>query len=184
MLDVLERQTTELPLDTATKRERIEAELRVGSDRSDREIARIVGCDHKTVGAARERLGIISPLGNSIAPSEVQSSEVDAAAKGKISAVVQGAVDQVRGITARVREERQMTAAEKDQKNGEETLIVPQREITIQHDYEMGEWIIKQKNWPDDEGVIIVNDESITLFLEALTKRLGIASIRGSDARA
>jgi hypothetical protein len=210
MLDILNRPTTELPLDTTTKRERIKAELCAGSDRSDREIARIVGVDHKTVGSWREKLGIASQLGNSPptptgyrhmliegckdfdkkfppGPSEVRTAEeaVDnAIAEGKISAVVQGAVDQVRGMTERIREERQMTASEKDQKNGEETLIVPQREITMQHDDEMGEWIIKQKNWPDDDGVIIINDESIAQFLEALTNRLGTASIRGSDARA
>jgi hypothetical protein len=65
MSEVLER-TTELPLDTAAKRVLIESELRRDAGRSDREIARIVGVDHKTVGAARERLGIVSPsLGNS-----------------------------------------------------------------------------------------------------------------------
>jgi len=52
-------------LDTAAKRTLIEAELRKDPSRADREIARIVGCDHKTVGSARERLGIASPLGNS-----------------------------------------------------------------------------------------------------------------------
>jgi hypothetical protein len=70
MLDTIERTTeTELPLDTAAKRALIETELRKDAGRSDREIARIVGCDHKTVGSARERLGIASPLGNS-APSQ------------------------------------------------------------------------------------------------------------------
>lgn len=50
-------------LSTAEKRNRIDAELRNDPKRSDREIGRIVGVDHKTVGAARERLGI-SPVGN------------------------------------------------------------------------------------------------------------------------
>jgi hypothetical protein len=52
-------------LDTAGKRALIDAELRKDAGRSDREIARIVGCDHKTVGSTRERLGIATPLGNS-----------------------------------------------------------------------------------------------------------------------
>lgn len=69
MLDTID-STTELPLDTSTagKRERIEQELRANPQRSDREIARVVGCDHKTVGAARERMGIATPLGNSPQP--------------------------------------------------------------------------------------------------------------------
>jgi hypothetical protein len=67
MLDTVEN---ELPLDTAAKRALIESELRENPQRSDRAIAQAVGhgvC-HKTVGAARERLGIASPLGNSAAP--------------------------------------------------------------------------------------------------------------------
>lgn len=51
-------------LSTTEKRNRIDVELRTDPNRSDREIARVIGCDHKTVGAARERLGIASPLGN------------------------------------------------------------------------------------------------------------------------
>jgi hypothetical protein len=64
MSEVLEH-STELPLDTAAKRALIESELRKAAGRSDREIARVVGCDHKTVGSARERLGLAFPLGNS-----------------------------------------------------------------------------------------------------------------------
>ena len=58
-------------LDTAGKRALIEQELRIDPNRSDREIARVVGhgVDHKTVGAARERMGIASPLGNSPLPA-------------------------------------------------------------------------------------------------------------------
>lgn len=71
MLDTIDRNettVTELPLDAATKRALIEAEIRKDASRSDREIARVVGCDHKTVGTARERLGIATPLAGSISP--------------------------------------------------------------------------------------------------------------------
>jgi hypothetical protein len=70
MLDTIERTetTTELPLDTAAKHALIETEMRKDGGRSDREIARLIGCDHKTVGAARERLGIALPLVGSNSP--------------------------------------------------------------------------------------------------------------------
>jgi hypothetical protein len=68
MLDTVEKTTTELPLDAAAKRALIETELGKDAGRSDREIARTIGCDHKTVGAARERLGLASPLGNLAEP--------------------------------------------------------------------------------------------------------------------
>jgi hypothetical protein len=64
MSEVLEH-TIETTLDTAAKRALIESELRKDPNRSDREIARIVGADHKTVGSRRAKLGIASPLGNS-----------------------------------------------------------------------------------------------------------------------
>jgi hypothetical protein len=68
MSEVLELTAEEPKLDTASKRALIESELRENPQRSDRDIARVVGCDHKTVGAARERLGIATPLGNSPQP--------------------------------------------------------------------------------------------------------------------
>jgi hypothetical protein len=66
MSEVLELNN-ELPLDTAAKRALIESELRKDPNRSDHKIAEAVGhrIDHKTVGAARKRLGIAYPLGNS-----------------------------------------------------------------------------------------------------------------------
>jgi hypothetical protein len=230
MLDTIERTNTtaELPLDTAAKRALIESELRKDSSRSDREIARIVGCDHKTVGTARERLGIDSPLGNSAAPTPTQFRSMlieagkdfdakhpqptveeavdNALASGKISYAtagrggdvdpdgreaalgrdlanskhphVQAAVDQCKGAVQRMREERQAEASKEDEANGEQTMVRSQREVTIQFDDSTGEWIIKQKNWPDDDDAIYINEEHVQVFLDALCDRLGIASIR------
>jgi hypothetical protein len=56
-----------------TKRELIDDALQTNANRSDREIAREIGVDHKTVGAARARLGLPSPLGNSPPVSPVAS---------------------------------------------------------------------------------------------------------------
>lgn len=56
-------------LDTAAKRAAIEAELRTDAGRSDREIGRAVGVDHKTVSARRRAMGIADPLGN-LSPTE------------------------------------------------------------------------------------------------------------------
>jgi len=49
----------------------IETELRKDASRSDREIARAVGCDHKTVAARRREMGIATPLGNPSAAGDV-----------------------------------------------------------------------------------------------------------------
>jgi hypothetical protein len=67
MLDLQDKPEAEAPLlvSLPSRRELIEDALRTDPQRSDRQIAREVGCDHKTVGSARIRLGIASPLGNS-----------------------------------------------------------------------------------------------------------------------
>jgi hypothetical protein len=64
-----------------SKRARIEAELRTNSQRSDREIARVLGdgiC-HKTVGTARTRLGIAFTVGNSPAAPATLEAKTDQA---------------------------------------------------------------------------------------------------------
>jgi hypothetical protein len=204
MSEVLEH-TIELPLDTAAKRALIESELRKDPTRSDREIARVVGADHKTVGSRRAKLGIASPLGNlqptptehrhmliegckdfdklyPHGPSDVQSAEeaVDnAIAKGMVSLapehekIVEAAVDQCRGAILRKREERKAEIDAEGDKNQEMTLLPPRQEVTIQHDIERGEWIIRQRRWPDEDGVIIIGDEDIHPFVDILTDHLG-----------
>jgi hypothetical protein len=192
-------------LDTAAKRALIEKELRNAASRSDREIARIVGCDHKTVAARRREMGIADPLGNSpptptdrrnmlIAgaedfnklyppgPSEpaTAAEQVDEAiAKGAVSLapehqkMVDAAFDQCRGIRLRNREERQEQADSEGEKNKERCILLPRKEVTIQHDDDMGEWIIRQRNWPDEDGVVTINDEDIHRFVDILTDHLG-----------
>jgi hypothetical protein len=224
MLDLLDKAETETTIGIAAKRALIEAELQKNPQRSDRKIAEAVGhgiC-HKTVGAARERLGIASPLGNSPqppTPTEHRQMLINAGkdfdakhppesaeevvdrmiAEGKLghatagrggmgdavaelpNLTVQAAVDQCHGHIQRIREERQAKAAEEDEANGEQTMVRSQREVTIQFDDSTGEWVIKQKNWPDDDGAIYINEEHMQAFLDALCDRLGIASIRGSN---
>jgi len=51
-----------------TKSERIELELKADPTRSDREIARICGVDHKTVAARRAKIPQSGEMGNSNSP--------------------------------------------------------------------------------------------------------------------
>ena len=129
--------------------------------------------------AGAEDLNKLYPPG----PAEATTAEEqvdDAISKGVVNqAVVDAAVDQCRGHIDRIREERQAKAAEQDEANGEQTMVRPQSEITIQFRDDVGEWVIKQKNWPDDDGVIWINEEHMQVFLDALCDRLGIASVRG-----
>ena len=80
MLDVLSKPET--------KAEQVERELFANPERSNREIGRVVGCDHKTVGAARERLG--SALARIVAPPiSPENAEFDPFAPGCAELVVE-----------------------------------------------------------------------------------------------
>jgi hypothetical protein len=198
MSEVLEH-TIELPLDTAAKRALIESELQKDAGRSDREIARIIGCDHKTVSARRREMGLAPPLGNSPASSSAEESVDNAIeiADGKVGAsaaddmvnvefplgnvrmrrdqavAVQAAMDQCAGIRLRDRTARLQEADAVGEKNQECTILPRRHEVTIQHDPERGEWILKQRNWPDDDSLITISDEDINEFVDILTNHLG-----------
>jgi hypothetical protein len=73
MLDAIERPAGELQFEQQpSKRELVEAALRADPRKSDRAIAKPLNVDHKTVGAARMRLGLVnSPVGNAAASPSV-----------------------------------------------------------------------------------------------------------------
>jgi hypothetical protein len=56
------------------------------------------------------------------------------------------------------------------------SLLLKQSEITIAHDETLGEWIIRQKNWPDDDDEIRIIDERMSGFIDNLTREIGIPS--------
>jgi hypothetical protein len=60
----------------------------------------------------------------------------------------------------------------------EKSLVLSQNEITIEHDDQTGEWVIRQKNWPDDDAQIYINDEAVHDFVDRLTDYLGYGSAR------
>ncbi|HEY8336709.1 MAG TPA: hypothetical protein VIQ05_23195 [Tardiphaga sp.] len=175
MLDLLNKpeNDTDNATSTAAKRERIEAELRADASRSDRKIAEVVGCDHKTVGAARARLG------NSISPDEPIAGSTPKFPP-HIDKIVETAVDQITGAKIRDRNAREAAVDEAGERNQELCLLPPRKEVTIQHDDDRGEWVFRQRNWPDEDGVISISDEDIHPFIDILTDHLGYGRICGS----
>jgi hypothetical protein len=169
-----------------TKREAVESELRNDAGRSDREIARVVGCDHKTVAARRREMGIASPMGNSTpSPDEFRSMLVNGIndfddkcppesaeetvdrmiADGKISHATAGSGGEGTSHASRV---VQATP-------GVTVLCAQQDEIEIAFNKD-GDAILTQKSWPDEDAVIIISRENIDVFIDRLTDALGIPS--------
>jgi hypothetical protein len=159
-------------LSNEAKRGLIAAELAKDPTRPNRAIAKAVGngiC-HKTVAAARAE---ISP-----ALVEVVLQKGTVSLGPELAMVVQNATDQCSGAMMRNRKAREAEANAIGETNNEMTLLMARKEVTIQHDKERGEWIIRQRNWPDEDGVIYIGDQDIHEFIDILTDHLGYGGPR------
>jgi hypothetical protein len=171
MLDTIENPAgAELELgQQQSKRARIEAELRTNSQRSYREIARVLGdgiC-HKTVGTARVRLGIASPLANSPTVSPVNSPDADIS--------LAGATDKAMAMIANLTKPAPPVVPEWDPFDDAEALVVPPQPAIAVYQNQMGTITIRQPS--DEYGE---DDELIVVRVEHAEKL--IASIRRAAA--
>jgi hypothetical protein len=53
----------------------------------------------------------------------------------------------------------------------EESIVLREQRATAVYRNRMGELIIRQQGWPDDDSFIYVTPENVTAFLEATAKR-------------
>lgn len=173
MLDVVEN--TEARLDRAERRALIQQEIRANPDRSDRDIARGIGCDHKTVGSVRAEMGKICPENS---PTERTTAQLLADSMPHIDTEGEAFKDSLARIeeSAKRADARQALGMDADDEE-EQTLVSPRREITVQFLQEPGRWVLRQKNWPDEDSEIWINEEDVHDFLEALCDRLGVAAV-------
>ncbi|MGY8705114.1 hypothetical protein RAD16_05145 [Bradyrhizobium sp. 18BD] len=162
MTDILD---LEPKLDTATKRERIEIELRVDPQRSNRAIAELVGCDHKTVGSVRAKF---SPP-NSPIPEDTPTN--------RRAMLIAAAQDFDRTMTPETAEEAVDNAVaagkislapqtEPEDYNGE-PLFRRQGEIYV-HMNKFGELVLLEKNWPEDDHWICITRQNVPLLIERI----------------
>ena len=187
MSEVLEH-TIELPLDTAAKRALIESELRKEAGRSDREIARIVGCDHKTVGAARERLGIASPLGNSPpTPTERRNMLINACEAFDAKTppeTAENVVDRMiaegklgDAVAARPAAAVKAVVAEPDENYSlpeSEDLVLPSQPAVAVYTNRYGQIVIRQEamGYQDDDHFVYICPQHLDTLIVRLRKFL------------
>jgi hypothetical protein len=148
MLEILTSE--EMSTGTAAKRTAIDAELRNDPNRSDREIARIVGCDHKTVGARRADMRSISPPSSPNAPS----------------LVIDAAPSIARGLVSLPSEE-ELQERYDPFAPGSEDLVIPHQPAIAVYENTSGAVVIRQAG-DNDDVVILVRPEQV----DRLAKRL------------
>jgi len=159
MLDVTDKSAPELQLDdpsTLTKRELIEQALAEDPSRSDRQIAREIGVDHKTVGAARARIS--PPLGNGLG-NAVGILDAEIAANAVAEALTRS------GFKPPAEPEDDVFAP------GSEVLVIPHQPAIAVYENTSGAVVIRQAardSYHDEDQVITVRPQHI----ERLVARL------------
>lgn len=194
MLDTITRpEAAELQLEAPTKRELVEKELLENPERSDREIGRICACDHKTVSAARARLGSRLALPTASPPTAPDlSGEINAPRtplEKKLMESMAGRVDVnspafIRDLAAvtsiAVREELGLDVASDDDFDwgAVDVGLREQRETAI-YKNPAGSLVIRQYAYPDEDPCIVVAPENIQTFLDKICDVCGIGEVHG-----
>ena len=181
MLKILESKTA-----------RIDLELRSNPDRSDREIARICGVDHKTVAAHRAKLPHSGEMGNSNSPLG-ENSPPDSPL-GSLFAQencpplqdcppgTENCPENCPGVEKEAEnsppdQEEASQSVTCDNASSAETVLLPaQGKITIGWNAD-GDLILRQSDWPNEDAMIIIGRDYLDLFIDRLTDAMGIPSI-------
>jgi hypothetical protein len=156
MLKVLESKTA-----------RIDLELRSNPDRSDREIARICGVSHHTVGRRRTELGLVGNLGG-------ENAQLGSLFAQEDSPPLQ---DCPPGTENCPEAENPPPTDEEEDSPAEAVLLPAQGEIKIGWNSDGG-LILRQSDWPNEDAIIIIGRDYLDLFIDRLTDAMGIPSTK------
>jgi hypothetical protein len=156
-------------LKVESKHERVEHELRSNPDRSDREIARICGLDHKTVAAHRAKLPHFGEMGNSNSPLGENSppdSPLGSLFAQEDSPPLQDCP-----------EAENPPPTDQEDSPAEAVLLPAQGEISIGWNKDGG-MILRQSDWPNEDAIIVISRDYLDLFIDRLTDAMGIPSTK------
>jgi hypothetical protein len=179
MSEVLDLEP-QMKLDTAGKRALIEQELQKNPQRSDREIARDVGCDHKTVASVRGKISPDEPTPTEFRsmliegtkdfdnkfPQETAEEAVDnAIAKGVVS-LAPGKCPPPPGVVDEPRYDPF------DPKDGD--IVVPHQPAIAVYENTSGAVVIIQaaSDYQGEDPIILVRPENIDALIVSLRKFL------------
>lgn len=167
------------PLTTrADKREAIDRELQADPRRTDREIARTIGVDHKTVAARRRE---ISPHNSPRPPTPTERRHMMIEGVKDFDAhfpqpTPEEAVDSAiaKGATLATDPDRFDWSSEGEDAD---SIVIPEQLATAVYTNKAGEIVIRQKRWPDDDVYIFLTPDAAPRFLEKFTEIMGIPTV-------
>jgi hypothetical protein len=150
-----------------SKTERIELELKADPNRSDREIGRICGVSHHTVGRRRTELGLVGSFGG-------ENGKLGSLFAQEDCPPLQDCPPGPENCPVGNFEAENPAADEPD----ETVLLEAQGKITIGWNNEGG-LILRQSDWPNEDAVIVIARDYLWTFIDRLTDQMGIPSTKG-----
>ena len=167
-----------------TKSERVEHELRSNPDRSDREIARICGVSHHTVGRRRAELGLLGNFGGENGKLGSLFAQEDCPPLQDCPPGPENCPENCPGVEKEAEnsppdQEEASQSVTCDNASSAETVLLPaQGKVTIGWNAD-GDLILRQSDWPNEDQVIIVAYDYLEMFIDRLTDAMGIPSTKG-----
>ena len=155
------------------KSERIELELKADPNRSDREIGRICGVSHHTVGRRRTELGQLGNLGGENAQLGSLFAQQDCP---PLQDCPPGPKNCPEDCPDEVTKEQRVKRAAVNAANADDpnpNLLPGQPETSIYLN-ESGDLVITQKNWPEEDSIIIISAPYRGIFLDKICDVVGV----------
>jgi hypothetical protein len=155
-----------------SKGERIDLELKADPTRSDREIARICGVSHHTVGRRRAEMGQVGNLGGENAQPGGLFAQEDCPPLQDCPSGPENCPEDSAPA------EMASQSVTSDTSEPAETVLLPaQGKITIGWNDDGG-MILRQSDWPNEDAVIIIARDYLWTFIDRLTDAMGIPSTK------
>jgi hypothetical protein len=164
----------------------IDAELRTDPSRSDREIGRTVGCDHKTVATRRGEIEIpqkpptaterrnmlingVKDFDAKHPPQTAEEAVDNAIAAGKVSLAVNDPEEDPDEFRWHDPDER--------------SVVFREQRATAIYFNKANELVIRQQAWPDEDSYIFIGEHLHQAFLDRLCDVLGVQAFGGPKPR-
>jgi len=157
-----------------SKSDRIELELRADPSRSDREIGRICGVSHHTVGRRRTELGLVGNFGGENAKLGSLFAQENCP---PLQDCPPGPENCPENCPAGKSEAENSTPPDQEDSPPETVLLEAQGKITIGWNNEGG-LILRQSDWPNEDAVIVIARDYLWTFIDRLTDQIGIPSTK------
>jgi hypothetical protein len=150
-----------------SKTGRIELELKADPTRSDREIGRICGVSHHTVGRRRTELGLVGNLGGENAQPGSLFAQEDCSP-------LQDCPENCPDVEI---EAENPPPSDQEDSPAKTVLLPAQGEITIGWNKD-GDMILRQSDWPNEDAVIVIARDYLWMFIDRLTDAMGVPSTK------